>query len=292
MEHSIFLDLEKINLIRDSLNVKFKQIDINNEGVVIKIIQWLEEFFSFHEDLKNNIYIINENRKLEIWFYNLNETKPWLRSYEGEEENVLSDKEYKIFKFYIAYFEIKNNLQKKNKSVLEDIINEFYMVKLPLLEPIYSSLIKGISVKLTYSNNYELHFVNLKNHINEFYFKNISDKSIVKENLNYNPNELDCYPFQNLEIKNFFLHIEKITTRKTKIFYSYLREFLSSNNMFLDSNLNKQNYYDWINKKNNLTGNKIVEYQHNLSSQRDYEVTFLSELTNYEKTIKPIRRIE
>lgn len=100
------------------------------------------------------------------------------------------------------------------------------------------------------------------------------------------------HPFQNLEIMNFFLHIEKITSKKSKIFYSYFREFLISKDMFSDANLNRQNYYNWINKEKNLTGKTIVQYQHNLSSENDYFKSFESELKFYEKTIKQIPRIE
>jgi hypothetical protein len=99
-------------------------------------------------------------------------------------------------------------------------------------------------------------------------------------------------PFQNLEILNFFLHIENKTSKKTKIFYSYFREFLISKDMFSDSNLSRQNYYDWINKEKNLSGKTMIQFQHNLSSEHDYFKTFESELKHYEKTIKPIPRIE
>jgi hypothetical protein len=62
--------------------------------------------------------------------------------------------------------------------------------------------------------------------------------------------------------------------------------------MFSDSNLNSQNYYDWINKENNLTGKEKIKYQHNLSSQHDYFKTFESELKHYEKNKTTIPRIE
>lgn len=100
------------------------------------------------------------------------------------------------------------------------------------------------------------------------------------------------HPFQNLEILNFFLHIENKTSKKTKIFYSYFREFLISKDMFSDSNLSRQNYYDWINKEKNLSGKTMIQFQHNLSSEHDYFKSFESELKHYEKTIKPIPRIE
>ena len=45
MEHSIFLDSEGINSIRESLNRKFNQINIIDDSVTPKIILWLNDFF-------------------------------------------------------------------------------------------------------------------------------------------------------------------------------------------------------------------------------------------------------
>lgn len=100
------------------------------------------------------------------------------------------------------------------------------------------------------------------------------------------------HPFQNMEILNFFLHIENKTLIKNKISYSYLREFLMANKMFLDSIMNRENYYRWINKILNLTDKRIINYQHNLSNQKQYFDTFESELKYFEKNIKQIPRIE
>ena len=292
MEHSIFLDTEKINSIRESLDGRFNQINIIDDSVTPQIIQWLGDFFSYHADLKNGVFIYNENINLQRKAYYLFESKPYLSDFAGDEKEVLTEDEYEDFMLYVSYCEIKGKLHQDNEVLEEEIINDFYLVKLPLLEPILSSVIKGITVKLNNSNKNKKHFEDLKKHIEEFYLIRTGDKSIEKDSKISIPQKLDCYPFQNLEIMNFFLHIEKNNTKKTKIFYSYLREFLCSNKMFLDTNLNKQNYYDWINKKDNLTGKKLVEYQHNLSSQNDYDDTFISELKYYENTIKCIPRVE
>ena len=43
MEHSICLDSEKINSIRESLEGRFNQIKIIDDSVTPKIIQWLND---------------------------------------------------------------------------------------------------------------------------------------------------------------------------------------------------------------------------------------------------------
>jgi len=47
MEHTIFLESEKINSTRQSLNGKFNQINIIDDSVTPQIIQWLVDFFHF-----------------------------------------------------------------------------------------------------------------------------------------------------------------------------------------------------------------------------------------------------
>jgi uncharacterized protein YnzC (UPF0291/DUF896 family) len=290
MEHSIFLDSEKINSIRESLDEKFNRIEVIDDSVTPKIIQWLDDFFSYIEDFNSGLFIANKNVDLERWAYNFSESNPYIFIYSPKE--ILNEIEYEKFSLYVSYCKIKGELQKENKVLMEEIMNDFYLVKLPLLEPILSSVIKGISIKLNNSNNHKKHFEDLKTHIEEFYFKSMSDNSAEKETQESIPKKLDCYPFQNLEILNFFLHIEKTTSKRTKIFYSYLLEFLIAKRLFSDSNLNRQNYYDWINKVNCLTGQDKIKYQHNLSSEHDYFKAFESEFKHYEKTIKSIPRIE
>ena len=120
MEHTIFLESEKINSTRQSLNGKFNQINIIDDSVTPQIIQWLVDFFSFLEDLNNQVFISNKNIELERWFYNLIEEKPYLYDYAGEEKEVLTEKEYEKFMIYVSYCEIKDDLHKKNEVLEED----------------------------------------------------------------------------------------------------------------------------------------------------------------------------
>jgi hypothetical protein len=292
MEHTIFLDTEKINSIRESLDWKFNQIKIIDDSVTPQIIQWLGDFFSFHKDLKNGVFISNQNINLQRWAYSLFESKPYLSSFAGEEKEVLTETEYENFMIYISYCELKGKLEKDNEVLEEEIIYNFYFVKLPLLEPILSSVIKGINVKLNNSNKNKKHFEDLISHIERFYLKSISVNSVENETQNPLPHKLDCYPFQNMDIMNFFLHIEKNMTEKNQIFYSYLREFLMANKMFLDSIMNRKNYYQWINKNFHSTNKRIIKYQHHLSNTKQYFDTFESELNYFEKNIKQIPRID
>ena len=69
MEHSICLDSEKINSIRESLEGRFNQIKIIDDSVTPKIIQWLNDFFSFLDDLKQGGFIFNKNIELVLYIY-------------------------------------------------------------------------------------------------------------------------------------------------------------------------------------------------------------------------------
>ena len=270
MEHTIFLESEKINSTRQSLNGKFNQINIIDDSVTPQIIQWLVDFFSFLEDLNNQVFISNKNIELERWFYNLIDEKPYLYNYAGEEKEVLTEKEYEKFMIYVSYCEIKDDLHKKNEVLEEDIINEFYLVKLPLLEPILSFVIKGIAIRLNNSNKFTKHFEDLKKHIEEFYIKSISDNSAEKETQNTMPKELDWHPFHNDDVRDFYFYLEsKYNENENKIIFSAFWKFFKQEGL-IDLNEEKRilkAYFLWINERYNFSvEEKIVNLQTNLNS--------------------------
>ena len=197
-------------------------------------------------------------------------------------------------------------------NIYNERVYDFYNKKLNQLKINPTEIRRTLLAKIQLIEKKEdkVIFNEFLHYLKEFYFEpivgqqqiNIDESNKSKSNTqsqeksSYESNDEDItvlnHPFQNLEILNFFLHIENKTSKKTKIFYSYFREFLISKDMFSDSNLSRQNYYDWINKEKNLSGKTMIQFQHNLSSEHDYFKTFESELKHYEKTIKPIPRIE
>jgi hypothetical protein len=263
MEHSIFLDSDKINSIRQSLNGKFNQIEIIDDSVTPQIVQWLVDFFSFLEDLKNGVFIGNKNIELERWAYYLGESKPYLYDFAGNEKEVLTEEEYENFMLYVSYCEIKGNLHKDNEVLEEEIINDFYLVKLPLLEPILSSLIKGIAIKSNNSNKYKKHFEDLKTHIEEFYFKIMIDNSIEKETQETTPKEPDWHPFHNNDVRDFYLYIESKypnEINKTKSIFGALWKFFVEEGL-IDLNEKSRimkSYIDWINKRFDFQGEESI----------------------------------
>lgn len=284
MEHTIFLESEKINSTRQSLNGKFNQINIIDDSVTPQIIQWLVDFFSFLEDLNNQVFISNKNIELERWFYNLIEEKPYLYDYAGEEKEVLTEKEYEKFMIYVSYCEIKDDLHKKNEFLEEDIINEFYLVKLPFLEPILSSVIRGIAIKLNNSNKYKKHFEDLKTHIEEFYFKSMSDNSVEKGTQQTIPKEPDWHPFSSDEVRNFYLFIEKKHGTGNKSIFGAYWKFFSDNGIIDNkSKLLKKRYVEWINLRFGfLDKEKIIMLQTN--SSESFRNSLLDDLVEYEET--------
>jgi hypothetical protein len=234
----------------------------------------------------------------------LDDVYEWINEIDYESEwNLISDE--LLCELFIVFTQL-------HQSQLMKFYNDNLIVNLK----INSNLLRRkLFVKLKTIENQEdkLIFNEFFDYLKEFHSNNVFEEHLEKDESNKrestfesnnksikktadekdDENTLDkCYPFQNLEIMNFFRHIEKTTSKKTKIFYSYLREFLILKDMFSDSNLNSQNYYDWINKENNLTGKEKIKYQHNLSSQHDYFKTFESELKHYEKNKTTIPRIE
>lgn len=263
MVHSIFLDLEKINSARQSLNEKFKRIEIIDDSVTPQIIHWLVDFFSYIEDFKNGVFISNKNIELERWAYHLSESKPYLYEFAGNEKKVLTEEEYENFMLYVSYCEIKDNLHKENEVLEEEIINDFYLVKLPLLEPILSSVIKGIAIKLNNSNKYKKHFQDLKTHIEEFYFESISDISIKKETKNPIQKELNPHPFHNDDVRDFYLYLESKypnEINKTKSVFSAFWKFFEREGLIDLNEKNRimNNYIDWINKRFDFQGEELI----------------------------------
>jgi hypothetical protein len=268
MEHSIFLDSEKINSIRESLDEKFNRIEVIDDSVTPKIIQWLEDFFSFLENSNNGFFISNKNIELERWAYYLIESKPYLFDFTGNVKELLTDEEYENFMIYVSYCEIKDNLHKENEILQEAIINDFYLVKLPLLEPILSSVIKGISIKLNNSNNHKKHFEDLKTHIEEFYFKGIGDKSTEKKNKQTTPIIPDSHPFHNDDVRDFYLYLESKYTI-SKSYHSAFYKFFTKEGLIdlKEENRIRQSFFNWINERYNLQGDdKIVKLQTNLEN--------------------------
>lgn len=288
MEHSIFLDLEKINSARQSLNEKFKRIEIIDDSVTPQIIHWLVDFFSYIEDFKNGVFISNENIELERWAYYLSESKPYLYQFAGNEKEVLTEEEYENFMLYVSYCEIKDNLHKENEVLEEEIINDFYLVKLPLLEPILSSVIKGIAIKLNNSNKYKKHFEDLKTHIEEFYFKSMSDNSVEKETQQTTPKEPDWHPFSSDEVRNFYLFIEKKHGTGNKTIFGAYWKFLSDNGI-VDRKVRiiKQRYVEWINLRFAFPDDeKIINLQTN--SSKSFRNSLLDDLVEYEETFSQL----
>jgi len=263
MEHSIFLDSDKINSIRQSLNGKFNQIEIIDDSVTPQIVQWLVDFFSFLEDLKNGVFIGNKNIELERWAYYLGESKPYLYDFAGNEKEVLTEEEYENFMLYVSYCEIKGNLHKDNEVLEEEIINDFYLVKLPSFKPILSSLIKEIAIKLNNSNKYKKHFEDLKKYIEEFYFESISDISIKKETKNPIQNELNPHPFHNDDVRDFHLYLESKypnDIKETKsVFGAFWKFFVQEGLIDLNEKSRiMKNYIDWINKRFDFQDEELI----------------------------------
>ncbi len=272
MEHSIFLDSEKINSKRETLNGKFNQIEIIDDSVTPQIVQWLVDFFSYLEDLKNGVFISNKNIELERWAYYLGESKPYLYDFAGNEKEVLTEEEYENFMLYVSYCKIKDNLHKENEVLEEEIINDFYFVKLPLLEPILSSVIKGITIKLNNSNKYKKQFEDLKTHIEEFYFKSMSDNSAEKDTQQTTPKEVENHPFHSVEVRDFCFYLESKYASEIKetksIFGAFWKFFVREG--LIDINEKKRiakNYTDWINERFDFQGeNLITKLQTNTES--------------------------
>ena len=61
--------------------------------------------------------------------------------------------------------------------------------------------------------------------------------------------------------------------------------------LLLENKSTLDDYFNWINMKNDFQGKKVVEHQHNLSSSHYLQVRFAKDLLVYEKSIKVIQRI-
>jgi hypothetical protein len=268
MEHSIFLDSEKINSIRESLERRFNQIKIIDDSVTPKIIQWLNDFFSFLDDLKQGVYIFNKNIELERWFDYLNESKPYLYEYRDNIKELLTEEEYENYLLFVSYHKIKEDLYEKNSVLETEIINDFYFLKLPILKPISSSIIRGIAVRLKKLNKYKKQFEDLKKHIEEFYFDSISDNTSKNETQNPVIKLDNWHPFHNDDVRDFYIYLEsKYNMNDSKNIFSAFWEFFIQEGL-IDLNEKKrikQSYFSWINEKYNFKDDeKIDKLQTNL----------------------------
>ena len=270
MKHSICLDSEKINSIRVSLEGRFNQIKIIDDSVTPKIIQWLNDFFSFFNDLKQGVFISNKNLKLEQWFYWLRETKPLIKEYEGDVRDLLTENEFENLKLYTSYLKIKDNIYEEEKVLLEEIINDFYLLKLPILKPIFSSIIRGIGVSLKYSYKNKEQLEYLKKHIEEFYFDSINDNTSKKETQKPIKTLVNWHPFHNDDVRDFYIYLEsKYNMNEGKITFSAFWKFFKQEGLIdlNEENRIKQRYFSWINERYNYKGDeKMVKLQTNLDS--------------------------
>lgn len=281
MDHTIFLDREKIISIHKTLEGEFNLFKIIDDSATPQIIKWLVDFFAFYEDLKKGVFISNQNINLERWVSCLAESKPFLQDFAGNEKEVLNKEEYEYFMQYVSYCEKKGDLHRENEVLEEEIINDFYLVKLPLLEPILSSLIKGIALKLSTSN--KKHFEDLKKHIEEYYLKSFSDNSIEKETQTSKPKEPDWHPFNTDETRDFYLYIEKKHGIGNKTIFGSYWKFLSDNGLVNNNSRNiKKRYIIWINLRFGYRNDeKIVRLQTN--SSEFFRNSLLDDLVEYEQ---------
>ena len=270
MKHSICLDSEKINSIRESLEGRFNQIKIIDDSVTPKIIQWLNDFFLFLDDLNKGVFISNENLELEQWFYWLGEIKPLIKEYEGNIRDLLTENEFENLILHTSYCKIKDDLYNENIVLKEEIINEFYLLKLPNLKPILSSLIRGIGVSLNHSNKNKKQFEDLKKHIEEFYFNSISDNTSKNETQNPIKTLDNWHPFHNDDVRDFYIYLEsKYNMNEGKITFSAFWKFFKQEGLIdlNEENRIKQRYFSWINERYNYKGDeKMVKLQTNLDS--------------------------
>jgi hypothetical protein len=277
MEHSIFLDSEKINSKRESLEGRFNQINIIDESATPKIIQWLNDFFSFLDDLKQGVFISNENLELEQWFFWLGEIKPLIKEYEGDIRDLLTENEFENLILHTSYCKIKDDLYNENIVLKEEIINDFYLLKLPNLKPILSSIIRGIGVSLNHSNKNKKQFEDLMKHIEEFYFDSISNNTSKKETQTPIKTLVNWHPFHNDDVRDFYIYLEsKYNMNDSKNIFSAFWEFFIQEGL-IDLNEKKrikQSYFSWINEKYNFKDDeKIDKLQTNLEGfdMADYE---------------------
>jgi hypothetical protein len=283
MEHSIFLDSEKINSIRETLEGRFNQIKVIDDSVTPIIIVWLNDFFSFHDDLKYGFFICNKNIELEQWFDYLRQSKPYLYELLDNIKELLTEEEYENYLLFVSYHKIKEDLYEKNSVLETEIINDFYFLKLPILKPILSSIIREIAVSLKNSNKYKKQFEDLKTHIEEFYFKSMSDNSAEKETKDSIIKELDWHPFSNDEVRNFYLFIEKKHGTGNKTIFGAYWKFLSDNGI-VDKKVRsiKKRYVEWINLRFAFPDDKKIKILQPNSS-KIFRNSLLDDLVEYEE---------
>lgn len=270
MEHSIFLDSEKINSIRETLEGRFNQIKVIDDSVTPIIIVWLNDFFSFHDDLKYGFFICNKNIELEQWFDNLRQSKPYLYELLDNIKELLTEEEYENYLLFVSYHKIKEDLYEKNSVLETEIINDFYLLKLPILKPILSSIIRGIAVSLKKSNKYKKQFEDLKTHIEEFYFDSISDNTSKNETQNPIKTLDNWHPFHNDDVRDFYIYLEsKYNMNDAKNIFSAFWKFFKQEGL-IDLNEEKrikQSYFRWINERYNFKDDKKIDLlQPNLES--------------------------
>ncbi len=270
MEHSIFLDSEKINSIRETLEGRFNQIKVIDDSVTPIIIVWLNDFFSFHDDLKYGFFICNKNIELEQWFDYLRQSKPYLYELLDNIKELLTEEEYENYLLFVSYHKIKEDLYEKNSVLETEIINDFYLLKLPILKPILSSIIRGIGVSLNHSYKNKKQLEYLKKHIEEFYFDSINDNTTKKETQNSIKTLVNWHPFHNDDVRDFYIYLEsKYNMNENKIIFSAFWKFFKQEGLIdlNEENRIRQRYFSWINEKYNYKGDeKMVKLQTNLDS--------------------------
>lgn len=274
MEPSNFLDLEEINLKRESLNQKFYQFKIIDDSITPYIIQWLIDFFSFYEDLTLGVFISNKNIDVENWafFRVIGKSFVQKNGFQSDLSEFINKMQWDVFEYISNEIDILSS----------EIMNEFYLKKLPILEPISTSLVRGIAVLQMNSNEFKKNFDELKNHIENYYQKGLSINSEGKETQQTKPKEPDWHPFSNIEVKNFYLFIEKKHGSGNKTFFGAYWKFLTDNGLVNNKSRNlKKRYVEWINLRFGfLDDEKIERLQTN--SSKLFRDSLLDDLVEYE----------
>ena len=182
--------MQDLNLIKQK-ELDKKQASINNEfevliqngfasdSSVVLIVNWIEEFLIFVNEIKNGKTFLKRNVEYETFF---NETIIKYPFYQNsnlfEPSSLFSENDFLTWEMTIKYFDCINIQNNKLSKLSDEIMLDFYLNKIKHIKCISNELIKLLELKRhnksdTYvSYDFLNHLTNLFENVPEITTKN------------------------------------------------------------------------------------------------------------------------
>jgi hypothetical protein len=277
LKTTVCVNEKKISRTKSLLNRRFDKLLYQKNLPINKVLEWINDYFSFVNDLSDNSeeYLSNTSTFIEDLPNRILLTHPILLDCDVEWKDYLTEDEM----IEIDSYQLYKDEKMKSMNILSKFSRElklnFYSKKFPKIsnilleaEPLIPTLAK---------NDYKTN-LNLFMELHEFMSNGNKGQKII--NNSFQITKQPICPFTD-DVKELFFYLQKKNPPLNKIHFSYIYVALTETNTIKKGGELKKNYFAWVNML--FTDFKgPIEYHSNTNAYDKIDI--LKELINdYQK---------